>query len=54
MVRKQVHKGTPSAMGSTIKWNFTKFLIDREGRPVSRYSPKTDPIKIIPDIEQLI
>ena len=31
-------------LGSFIKWNFTKFLIDTNGIPVSRYSPKTNPI----------
>ncbi|VDL91678.1 unnamed protein product [Schistocephalus solidus] len=28
---------------NSIKWNFTKFLVDRHGRPHSRYSPTTDP-----------
>jgi len=35
-------------MGNFIKWNFTKFLVDTNGIPVARYSPKTNPI---PDIE---
>lgn len=34
--------------GKFIKWNFTKFLVDTDGIPVARYSPKTNPI---PDIE---
>lgn len=34
-------------LGNFIKWNFTKFLIDREGNPVARYSPQTDPIDTI-------
>ncbi|VDQ08388.1 unnamed protein product [Trichobilharzia regenti] len=29
---------------SSIKWNFTKFLVDREGQPVKRYSPTTAPL----------
>ncbi|MGH0155401.1 UNVERIFIED_CONTAM: hypothetical protein FKN15_059165 [Acipenser sinensis] len=33
-------KGT---LGNNIKWNFTKFLIDREGQVVKRYSPMDDP-----------
>ncbi|CAG5114607.1 unnamed protein product [Candidula unifasciata] len=37
---KKEQKGT---FGDFIKWNFTKFLINREGKPVSRYSPSTDP-----------
>jgi len=35
-------------LGNFIKWNFTKFLVDTNGVPVARYSPKTNPI---PDIE---
>jgi len=38
----------------TIKWNFTKFLTDREGRVVGRYSPQTEPRAILADIEKLI
>jgi len=38
----------------TIKWNFTKFLTDREGRVVARYSPQTEPRAILADIEKLI
>ncbi|MCU0362099.1 MAG: glutathione peroxidase [Bacteroidales bacterium] len=33
-------------LSSRIKWNFTKFLIDRNGRPVKRFSPATTPEKI--------
>lgn len=33
-------------MGSRIKWNFTKFLINGEGKPVKRFSPLTKPEKI--------
>jgi glutathione peroxidase len=36
--------------GSGIKWNFTKFVVDKQGRPVKRFSPTTTPEKI----EQLI
>ena len=41
-------------MGGTIKWNFTKFLIGKDGKPVARFSPKTDPLEITPDIEALL
>ena len=37
-----------------IKWNFTKFLVDREGRVAARYSPQTEPSAIKADIEKLI
>jgi glutathione peroxidase len=37
-----------------IKWNFTKFLIDREGHAVRRYAPNKTPEAIRPDIERLL
>lgn len=42
-------------LGSTsIKWNFTKFLIDRDGKVVRRYAPTDKPAKIAADIEKLL
>lgn len=41
-------------MGNAIKWNFTKFLIDREGKVVGRYAPVTSPDKIEKDIVKLL
>jgi glutathione peroxidase len=41
-------------MGSQIKWNFTKFLIDREGNVLERYAPAVKPEKIESRIESLI
>ena len=37
-------------LGQSIKWNFTKFLIDRDGVPLKRYGTTTDPNSILPDI----
>ena len=37
-----------------IKWNFTKFLVDREGKVVGRYNPTVEPEKIEGDIAALI
>jgi glutathione peroxidase len=37
-----------------IKWNFTKFLIDREGNVVERFAPQTLPSKMKKSIEQII
>jgi len=37
-----------------IKTNFTKFLINKTGKPVSRYAPTTSPLKIEPDIQKLL
>jgi len=39
---------------SDIKWNFTKFLIDRNGNVVKRYFPSTTPEEIETDIEQFV
>ena len=40
--------------GDGIKWNFTKFLIDREGNVVERFEPTTTPEEIAPAIEKLL
>jgi glutathione peroxidase len=37
-----------------IKWNFTKFLVDQDGRVVKRYAPNAEPVSIGPDIEALL
>jgi glutathione peroxidase len=37
-----------------IKWNFTKFLIDKNGIPIERYAPFTSPLSLIPTINRLI
>ncbi|MBM0169044.1 glutathione peroxidase [Altererythrobacter sp. C41] len=48
-------KEAPGLMGSkAIKWNFTKFLIDREGKVVRRYAPTDKPEAIAKDIEALL
>jgi len=45
----------PGLMGSrSIKWNFTKFLVDRGGRTIRRYAPTTKPEEIRADIEALL
>lgn len=40
--------------GDGIKWNFTKFLIDRNGEVVARFEPTTSPADIATDIEKLL
>ena len=39
---------------SDIKWNFTKFLVDRTGRVVGRYNPTVEPEKLSGDIEAIL
>jgi glutathione peroxidase len=41
-------------LGSAIKWNFTKFLVDRQGNVVSRHAPTTTPEALKKDIEALL
>lgn len=40
--------------GNSIKWNFTKFLVDRNGKVVERYSPTVSPSKIENKIKELL
>ncbi|MEI7446991.1 MAG: glutathione peroxidase [Burkholderiales bacterium] len=45
----------PGALGiEAIKWNFSKFLVDREGNVVERYAPTTEPDALAADIEKLL
>ncbi len=41
-------------LGSNIKWNFTKFLIGRDGQVIDRYAPLTKPAKLADAIEQAL
>jgi len=36
----------PGVLGKRIKWNFTKFLIGRDGKPIKRFAPLTTPEKL--------
>ena len=40
--------------GGEIKWNFAKFLVDREGHVIKQYDSSVKPLEIGPDIEQLL
>jgi glutathione peroxidase len=45
----------PGILGSkAIKWNFTKFLVGRDGRVIKRYAPQDAPEKLTQDIEQAL
>ena len=39
---------------STVKWNFTKFLVAADGTSVKRFAPNTEPAKLAGDIERLL
>ena len=43
-----------AVLGASIKWNFTKFLLNADGVPVERYGPMTSPKKIRKDAERLL
>lgn len=52
---KHLKAEKPGLLGTgLIKWNFTKFLVDQDGRVVKRYSPTTSPRAIASDIEELL
>lgn len=51
---KYLKKKLGGMLTNTIKWNFTKFLIDKDGNPVKRYGPTTTPKEIEEDIKDLL
>jgi glutathione peroxidase len=52
---KHLKKAAPGALGTRgIKWNFTKFLINRDGEVLKRFSPATTPAQIEKEIKQLL
>ena len=51
---KHLKEEAPGTLGNRIKWNFTKFLINRDGDVVKRYAPTTKPEAIAADIEALL
>jgi glutathione peroxidase len=54
-IYRHLKKEAPGVLGSeAIKWNFTKFLVDRSGKVVKRYAPQTKPEDIARDIEELL
>lgn len=45
----------PGVLGSEgIKWNFTKFLVDRTGKVIARYASATKPADLEPDLEKAL
>ena len=51
---KYLKRNTKGFLGSRIKWNFTKFLISKDGKEIKRYAPTTRPEKIRKDIEAFL
>ncbi|MGB1456265.1 glutathione peroxidase [Spongiibacter marinus] len=44
-------KAAPGTLTNAVKWNFTKFLVGKDGQPIKRYSPTTKPEQLKADIE---
>jgi glutathione peroxidase len=54
-IYRHLKNEAPGLFGSkSIKWNFTKFLVDRSGKVVKRYPPQAKPEELASDIEALI
>ena len=54
-IYRHLKEEAPGLLGSkSIKWNFTKFLVDRSGKVVKRYPPQTKPEDLAKDIEALL
>ena len=52
---RDLKRAAPGLLGSkAIKWNFTKFLVDRSGQVVSRHAPTTKPAELAREIEALL
>lgn len=52
---QHLKKAAPGLLGNeTIKWNFTKFLVDATGKVIKRYAPTTKPEDIQKDIQALL
>ena len=51
---KHLKKEQGGLLGSSIKWNFTKFLIDKDGKVVERFAPTDAPASLKPAIEKLL
>ena len=54
-IYKYLKDEAPGLLGlKAIKWNFTKFLVNRAGKVVKRYAPQTKPEELKQDIEKLL
>jgi glutathione peroxidase len=55
LLYRHLKAAAPGLLGTrAIKWNFTKFLIGRDGSVVGRYAPRTPPAALARDIEKLL
>lgn len=53
-IYKFLTNSKPGFLGKSVKWNFTKFLVNHQGKVLKRYSPFISPLKIEKDIKKAI
>jgi len=54
-VYKSLKEQAPGLLGiEAIKWNFTKFLVGKDGKVIARYAPQTKPEDLVADIEKAL
>ncbi|CAN6586082.1 unnamed protein product [Malus baccata var. baccata] len=53
-IYKYLKSSKGELFGDNIKWNFSKFLVDKEGKVVDRYAPTTSPLSIEKDVKKLL
>ena len=51
---KHLSSEAKGLLGQSVKWNFTKFLVDRDGNVIKRYAPQDSPTKAESDIAKLL
>ncbi|MER2027979.1 MAG: glutathione peroxidase [Solibacillus sp.] len=51
---KHLSSEAKGLLGQSVKWNFTKFLVDRDGNVIKRYAPQDSPTKAENDIAKLL
>ena len=51
---KHLSSEAKGLLGQSVKWNFTKFLVDRDGNVIKRYAPQDNPMKAETDIAKLL
>ena len=51
---KYLTENSKGLLGKSVKWNFTKFLVDKEGHVIGRYAPKDKPVSFESDIEKVL
>lgn len=55
MLEKVLEEKFPEMLhGDSIKWNFTKFLVDQDGNIIKRFESPVDPLDMVEDIERLL